>query len=81
MQNKVNGSRHGIATVEGTSPTSLHLYPLYHVGRDELQPIDAHEPAENRMPINKSLGVLALHAIEAHLVETAILAVILHTNP
>ena len=62
------------------SPSSHHLYPLDHIRRDLLQAIYASQGAEDRPAIHQDLGIRAFQTIDTHLLETAILAVILHTH-
>ena len=62
------------------SPSSHHLYPLDHIRRDLLQAIYAGQGAEDRPAIHQYLGIRAFQTIDTYLLETAILAVILHTH-
>ena len=62
-------------------PPSHHLNPLNHVGRNLLQSIDTSQGTEDRTVVEQNLRVGSLQTIDTHLLETTVLAVILHTYP
>ena len=65
---------------QGRASSAHHLYPLDHICRDLLQAIYAGQGAEDRPAIHQDLGIRAFQTIDTHLLETAILAVVLHTH-
>ena len=67
-------------TEQGRASSAHHLHPLDHIRRDLLQAIYASQGAEDRPAIHQDLGIRAFQTIDTHLLETAILAVILHTH-
>ena len=54
-----------------------HLDPLDHVGRNLLQSVDARQGREDRVRIDQNLRIMAVEAVDAHLREAAVLAVVL----
>ena len=65
---------------QGRASSAHHLYPLDHICRDLPQAIYAGQGAEDRPAIHQDLGIRAFQTIDTYLLETAILAVILHTH-
>ena len=65
---------------EGRAASAHHLYPLNHVGGDLLQAINAREGAEDGARVDQDLGIGAVEAVDAHLLEAAVLAVVLHPD-
>lgn len=70
----------GRRTVERRAAAAQHLDPLDHVGGDLLQSVDAREGREDGVRVDQNLRVVAVEAVDAHLGEAAVLAVVLHAH-
>ena len=54
-----------------------HLDPLDHVGRNLFESVDARQGRKERMGVDQNLRIMAVQTVDAHLGESAVLAVVL----
>ena len=80
LRDDVDRPGDGRRAEEGRAATAHHLYPLNHVGGDLLQAINAREGAEDGARVDQDLSIGAVEAVDAHLLEAAVLAVVLHPD-
>ena len=64
-------------TEKRRAAAAQHLDPLDHVGRNLLQPVDTRQGRKDGMRIDQNLRIVAVEAVDAHLHEAAVLAVVL----
>ena len=76
----VDGSAHGICPEQRRAAATHHLYALNHVGRNLLQSVHARQRTHHRTAVYQNLRIRTFQSVDAHLRESAILAVVFHTQ-
>lgn len=75
----VDGTRNSRRTEEGRTASTHHFHTFDHVGRYLLQPVHTCQSTEYGARVYKNLGIGTVEAVDAHLLETAVLTVVFHT--
>ena len=70
----------GRRTEECRTAAAHHLDALDHVGRNLFQTVDTRQTAEHGTRIDEHLRVGAVEPVDAHLRETAVLAIVFHAH-
>ena len=80
LRNDVDRAADGRRPEQRRAAAAQHLDPLDHVGRDLFQAVYARQGREYRVRIDQDLRIMAVEAVDAHLREAAVLAVVLDTH-
>ena len=67
-------------TEQCTASSSHHFHPFNHIRRNLFQPIYPAQRTEHRTRINQYLRIRPIQTVNPHLLESAILAIVLHPN-
>ena len=70
----------GRRTEERRTAAAHHLNALDHVGRNLFQTVDTRQTTEHGARVDKHLRVGAVEPVDAHLRETAVLAIVFHAH-
>ena len=70
----------GRGTEQGRTATAHHLHAVNHVSRNLLKSVDTGKSREHRARIHQNLRVVSVETVDAHLGETAVLAIVLHAH-
>ena len=70
----------GRRTEECRTAAAHHFDALDHVGRNLFQTVDTRQTAEHGARVDKHLRVGAVEPVDAHLRETAVLAIVFHAH-
>ena len=76
----VDDTRHRRCAEEGTAAAAHHLDAVNHLRRNLLKTVNAVQRGEYRLRVNEDLRIVTVQPVDAHLRETAVLAVVLHTE-
>ncbi len=76
----VDRAADGRRPVQRRAAAAQHLDPLDHIGRNLFQAVYARQGRENRMRVDQNLRIVAVEAVDAHLREAAVLAVVLDAH-
>ena len=76
----IDGSAHGIGAEQRRTAAAHYLYPFNHIHRYLLQAVHSAQRADDGTAVNQDLRVRAFQTVDTHLGETAVLAVVFHTQ-
>ena len=76
----IDGSGDGRRAEECRPPSTHHFHTLNHVGRQLLQAIHARKCREDGARVDENLGIGSVQTVDAHLLETTVLAVVFHSD-
>ncbi|MBR8721618.1 hypothetical protein IX307_002869 [Bacteroides pyogenes] len=72
--------RNGRRTEQRRTASAHHLHAVDHIGRNLFQSVHAGKGAHDGARVDKNLCIASVHTVDAHLVEAAVLAVVLHAH-
>ena len=78
--NDVDGSRNGRCAKQCRTSSTHHLHSLYHVGRYLFQSVHSCQSTEHGARVYQNLRIRTVKAIDAYLLETTVLAVVLYPH-
>ena len=76
----IDSSSHSIGAKQGRASATHHFYPFNHVHGDLLQSVHTAQCTDDGTAVYQYLRIRTFQAIDAHLGETTVLAVVLHTQ-
>ncbi len=76
----VDGASHGIGSKQGRASATHHFHPFNHVHGDLFQSVHPAQCADDGTAVYQYLRVRPFQTIDADLGESAVLAVVLHTQ-
>ena len=80
LGDNVDGAADGRCAVEGRTAPAHHFHALNHVGRNLLQSVDALQGRKHGARIDEHLRIVPVESVDAHLRETAVLAVVFRAH-
>ena len=80
LRDDVDRPADGRRAVERRAAAAQHLDPFDHVRGYLFQSVDARQGREDRMRIDEDLRIVSVESVDAHLGESAVLAVVLDTH-
>ena len=76
----IDSSSHSIGAKQGRASATHHFYPFNHVHGDLLQSVHTAQCTDDGTAVYQYLRIRTFQAIDAHLGEAAVLAVVLHAQ-
>ena len=80
LGNDVDGAGNGRRAKQSRAAAAHHLHTFNHVGRNLLQTVYPRQRAEDGTRVDENLRIRPVQSVDAHLLISAVLAVVLHTH-